>query len=93
MARYSVSQQERTFIRGKSIDESLLGSIIDIVAEGGDPASGYFEGSTKKLPTGEPYIHTHMNLTCRCCVAEGKSPPTKLWAPEHYYIYITSYAG
>ena len=42
--------QGRTFIRGKSIDESLRASIIDdIVAEGGDPASGYFRGQYKEL--------------------------------------------
>ena len=50
MARYSISQQGRTFIRGKSIDESLLGSIInDIAAEGGDPASGYFGEQYKEV--------------------------------------------
>ena len=54
IACYSASQQGRTFIRGKSIDENLRASIIDdFVAEGGDPASGILEGSIKKLPTGK----------------------------------------
>ena len=40
---YSVNSKGRTLIRGKSIDESLRGSILDsIIAEGGDPASGFF---------------------------------------------------
>ena len=38
----------RTVICGKSIDESLRASTIDdIVAEGGDPASGCFGGQYK----------------------------------------------
>ena len=50
MSCYSVSQQGRTFIRGKSIDESLRASIIDdIVVEGGDPASEYFGGQYKEV--------------------------------------------
>ena len=42
---YSVNSKGRTLIRGKSIDESLRGNILDsIIAEGGDPASGFFPG-------------------------------------------------
>ena len=51
MVRYSVSQQGRTFIHGKSIDESLRASIIieEIFVEGGDPASGYFGRRYKEV--------------------------------------------
>ena len=39
------TRRGRTFVRGKSIDENLRGSVIDsIIAEGGDPASGFFSG-------------------------------------------------
>ena len=42
---YSVNRKGRSLIRGKAIDESLRGSIIDsIILEGGDPASGFFPG-------------------------------------------------
>ena len=42
---YSVNRKGRSLIRGKAIDESLRGSIIDsIIVEGGDPASGFFPG-------------------------------------------------
>ena len=42
---YSLNSKGRTLIGGKSIDESLRGSILDsIIAEGGDPASGFFPG-------------------------------------------------
>ena len=45
MAGFCVNSKGRSFIRGKSIDDSLRGSIVDwIIAEGGDPASGYFGG-------------------------------------------------
>ena len=55
MARYSVSQQGRTFIRGKSIGGILRDSIInDIVADGGDPASGYFGGQYKEIADRRP---------------------------------------
>ena len=50
MALYSVNSKGRTFIRGKSIGESLRANIIDdIVAEGGDPASRYFAGEYKQV--------------------------------------------
>ena len=50
MARYSVNSKGRTFIRGKSLGESLRANIIDdMVAEGGDPASGYFAGEYKQV--------------------------------------------
>ena len=50
MARYSLTSQGRIFIRGKSMDEGLRASIIDdIVAEGGDPAWGYFGGRYKEV--------------------------------------------
>jgi len=39
---YFVKSKGQTRIRGKSIDESLRGSILDsIIAESGDPASGF----------------------------------------------------
>ena len=42
---FSVNCKGRSYYRGKSIDESLRGSVIDsITAEGGDPASGFFPG-------------------------------------------------
>ena len=42
---FSVNSKGRTPVRGKSIDDSLRGSILDsIIADGGDPASGYFQG-------------------------------------------------
>ena len=48
--RYSVNRKGRTFIRGKSVGESLRVNIIeDIVAEGGDPASGYLAGECKQV--------------------------------------------
>ena len=50
MAGFSVKSKGRSFIRGKSIDDSPRGSIVDwIIAEGGYPASGYFEGQFRKL--------------------------------------------
>ena len=50
MARYSVNSKGRTFIHGKSIEEDLRASIIDsIIAEGGDPGSGYFGGKYKEV--------------------------------------------
>ena len=50
MARYSVNSKGRTFIRGKNVGESLRANVIDdMVAEGGDPASGYFAGEYSKL--------------------------------------------
>ena len=43
MMTFSVNCKGRTFNRGKLIDESLRGAIIDsIVAEGGDTASAFF---------------------------------------------------
>ena len=40
---YSVNRKGRSLLHGKTIDESLRGSIIDsIIVEGGDPASGFF---------------------------------------------------
>ena len=40
---FSVNSEGQTFVRGKSVDESLRGSVIDsFIAEGGDPASGFF---------------------------------------------------
>lgn len=42
---FSVNSKGRSYYQGKSIDESLRGSVIDsIMAEGGDPASGFFPG-------------------------------------------------
>ena len=42
---FSINSKGRSYYRGKSIDESLRGSVIDsIMAEGGDPASGFFPG-------------------------------------------------
>ena len=42
---YSVNGKRQNLIHGTSIDESLRGSILDsIIAEGGDPASGFFPG-------------------------------------------------
>ena len=53
MARYSLNSKERTFIHGKSIEEDLRASVIDsIVAEGGDPGSGYFGGKYKEVADG-----------------------------------------
>ena len=50
MAGFSVSKKGRSFIRGKSIDDDVRGSIIDsIIAEGGDPVSGYFTGQFKEV--------------------------------------------
>ena len=44
MAGFCVNSKGRSFIRGKIIDDSLRGSIGDwIIAEGGDPASGYIK--------------------------------------------------
>ena len=49
MVGFSVKSKGRSFIRGKSIDDSPRGSIVDwIIAEGGYPASGYFGGSLRK---------------------------------------------
>ena len=50
MVRNSVNSKGRTFMRRKSIGESLRVNIIkDIVAEGGDPASGYLAGEYKQV--------------------------------------------
>ena len=50
MAGFSVKSKGRSFIRGKSIDDSPRGSIVDwIIAEGGYPASGYFGGQFKEV--------------------------------------------
>ena len=50
MAGFSVSKNGRSFIRGKSIGDDVRGSIIDsIIAEGGDPVSGYFTGQFKEV--------------------------------------------
>ena len=41
-----MSKNARSFILGKSMDDNLRGSIIDlIIAEEGDPARGILEGS------------------------------------------------
>ena len=63
MARYSMNSKGRTFIHGKSIEEDLRASIIDsIIAEGGDPGSGYFEEGTRKLLIGtESRVHSFRN--------------------------------
>ena len=43
---FSVNSKGRALVRGKFIEDSLRGSILDsIIADGGDPASGYFPGS------------------------------------------------
>ena len=50
MVGFSVKSKGRSFIRGKSIDDSPRGSIVDwIIAEGGYPASGYFGGQFKEV--------------------------------------------
>ena len=50
IAGFSVKSKGRSFIRGKSIDDSPRGSIVDwIIAEGGYPASGYFGGQFKEV--------------------------------------------
>ena len=50
MAGFSVRKKGRSFIRGKSVDDDVRGSIIDsIIAEGGDPVSGYFPGQLKEV--------------------------------------------
>ena len=42
---YSINSRGRTLIRGKSKDKSLRERILDsIIAEGKDPASGFFPG-------------------------------------------------
>lgn len=50
MAGCSINKQGRSHIRGKSVDDSLRCVIIDsILAEGGDPTSGYFGGHFKEV--------------------------------------------
>ena len=50
IAGFSVKSKGRSFIRGKSIDDSPRISIVDwIIAEGGYPASGYFGGQFKEV--------------------------------------------
>ena len=47
---YSVNSKGRTLIRGKSIEESLRGSILDsIIAEGVDTISGFFPGKYSEV--------------------------------------------
>ena len=47
---FSIDKQGRSYIRGKGVDDSLTCVIIDsIIAEGGDPRSGYFGGQFKLL--------------------------------------------
>ena len=47
---FSVNSEGRTFVRGKSVDESLRGSVVDsIIAEGEDPASGFFPEKFSKV--------------------------------------------
>ena len=50
MAGFSINKQGRPYIRGKGVDDSLRCVIIDsIIAEGGDPGSGYFGGQFKEV--------------------------------------------
>ena len=50
MAGFSINKQGRSYIRGKGVDDSLRCVIIDsIIAEGGDPGSGYFGGKFKEV--------------------------------------------
>ena len=50
MEGFSINKQGRSYIRGKSVDDSLRCLIIDsIIAEGGDPGSGYFGGKFKEV--------------------------------------------
>ena len=50
MAEFTVSSKGRTYVRGKSIDESLRSSVIDyIIGHGGDPASGLFGGQYSQV--------------------------------------------
>ena len=50
MAGFSINKQGRSYIRGKGVDDSLRCVIIDsIIAEVGDPGSGYFEGEFKEV--------------------------------------------
>ena len=50
MGGFSTNKQGRSYIRGKGVDDSLRCVIIDpIIAEGGDPASGYFGGQFKEV--------------------------------------------
>ena len=47
---FSIDKQGRSYIRDKGVDDSLRCVIIDsIIAEGGDPRSGYFGGQFKLL--------------------------------------------
>ena len=48
MAGFSVSKKGRSFIRGKTIDYVRESIIDSIIAEGGDPVSGYFTGQFKE---------------------------------------------
>ena len=50
---YSVNSRRRTLIRGKSIAESLRGSILDsIIVEGGDPDQDFFQEHIPRLQIG-----------------------------------------
>ena len=45
-----MSSKGRTYVGGRSIDETLQSSVIDyIIVQGGDPASGFFGGQYSQV--------------------------------------------
>ena len=80
MMAFSVNSKGRTFISGKPIDDSLRGSIIDmIIADGGDASSRFFPGNLLRCCESKSTnneVRTQRNVTMCVCLFHLTSKAT-----------------